>query len=134
MDTTGRFGRREWLLVLGFLLSLGVTGVFAVRSFQAASALHHDQPIRPWMTVPYVAHSYHVPASGLYSALGLSAARPRDRRTLAEIARSQGRPVGQVIAELQQAIAQERAASPPTPARTPATPRGSPSGLPRSTP
>jgi len=115
---TRRVDWREWLIVLGFVLSVALAGVFVVRSFLVVSRLHQDEPIRPWMTVPYVAHSYHVSPSILYQALG-SPSRPNDRRPLSAIARAQHRSVQDVIADLQRAIIQARASSPPSPPDTP---------------
>ncbi len=121
MSTNARHDWREWLVALGFVLSIAVLGVFLVRSFRIASGLRRDEPIRPWMTVPYVARSYHVPPSVLYRALGLPD-RPHDRRPLAALARTQGRPVQDLIGDLQSAILRTRAAAtPPSP-----NPSGSP--------
>ncbi len=121
MRTTWGNNWREWLVALGFVLSIALVGVFVIRSFRIASGLRHDEPIRPWMSVPYVARSYRVPPTTLYGALGLPA-RPHDRRPLAEIAHLQGRPVQDLIGELQSAIQQFRASATPRPPN----PRGSP--------
>ncbi len=112
--STERPGWREWLIVLGFLLSIVIAGVFLVRSLRVAARFHQDEPIRPWMTIPYIARSYRVPPAILFEALGL-AASPRDRRPLTTIARQQHRPVQEVIDDLQQAIRRAREAAPPGP-------------------
>jgi hypothetical protein len=124
MRETEQSGRLEWLIILGFILSVVLVGVFIVRSFHVASTLRQDETIRPWMTVPYVAHSYRVSSSILYQALGLPP-RPHDRRPLAQIARAQQRPVQDVIADLHKAILEARASSPP-PSPTPDHPRSAP--------
>ena len=67
-----------------------------------------DEAIRPWMSVGYVARSYHVPPPVLYRAIDLNDV-PRDRRPLREIAREQNRPVEVLITDLQKAIADFRA-------------------------
>ena len=118
MRRTERFGWLEWLIVLGFVLSIALVGVSIVRSVHMVSRLHQDEPIRPWMTVPYVAHSYHVPSSILYRALGLPPG-PHDRRPLADIARLQHRSVQDVIADLQKAITQARTSPLPSPTDPP---------------
>ena len=126
MEKLRSFGWQQWLLIAGLVLSLGVTGVFAARAMRYVPRRQVDEPIRPWMTVPYIARSYRVPAVVLYQALGLTPA-PRDRRPLIAIARTQNRPVNTLIADLQSDIVRYRAANPtprPTPHPTP-TPRPS---------
>lgn len=110
-----------------FLLALVVAGLFGVRAIQRATywRTHLDVPIRAWMTVPYVAHSYHVPAPLLYDALGVKPVPPPDRRPLRQIAREQNRNVEELINDLQDAIARERAAHPhPPPPREKPSERG----------
>jgi hypothetical protein len=105
----------EWLIILGLILSVALTGVFVVRSVRVAAQFRQDEPIRPWMTIPYVAHSYHVPAAVLYQALGLPLpARPYDRRPLEVVARLQHRPVQDVIADLYRVIKITRTSPPPS--------------------
>lgn len=98
-----------------FLAALIVAGLFGVRAVRHAAywSLHRDVPIHGWMTVTYVAHSYRVPSHVLYQALGIDPSRPHDKRPLRVIARDQNRPVEEIISELQQAIARERASRPP---------------------
>jgi hypothetical protein len=102
-------------LVLGLLLSVAVVAVFAARAMQQSPFRPTVEPIRPWMTVPYIARSHHVPASVLYTALGLPPTQ-HDRRPLLAIARAQHRPVSAVIAAVQAAIVQYH---PPTPTPAP---------------
>jgi hypothetical protein len=111
---TGRVDWREWLILLGFVLSVALVGVFVARSVHVVRQLPQDETIRPWMTVPYVAHSYRVSPSLLLQALGLPA-RPHDRRPISSIARAQHRPLQDVIADLQRAIVQARSSSAPSP-------------------
>ena len=109
------------MLLVAFVLVLLATGLFSVRAVRRAVywRFHRDEPVRPWMSVPYVAHSYHVPPQVLYEALGIPHP-PHDRRPIKEIAEEQNRSLDEVIATLQRAIARERVspspASPPTPA------------------
>jgi hypothetical protein len=104
-----KLGRREWILLLFFLVTLTVTGLFAARAFRRAAYWHEhrDETIRPWMSVGYVAHSYRVPPPVLYQAIGLEPT-PRDRRPLREIAAQQHRSVDILISELQHAIIEFR--------------------------
>ena len=110
-------GWRQWTVLLIFALVVTVTGLFAVRTVRRTIywRQHHDEPIRPWMSVPYVAHSYRVPPHVLYEALGIPP-RPGDHRPLKQIAREQNVPVNRVIETLEKAIVQfKQTNAPPTP-------------------
>ena len=113
--------RREWILLLFFVLALAVTGLVAGRAFRRAAywRAHQDERIRPWMSVGYVAHSYRVPPPVLYQAIGVEPT-PRDRRPLKKIAADQKRSVDILISELQHAIIEFRKSQQPP---------GSPSSL-----
>jgi hypothetical protein len=103
--------RRTILIGLAFLLALSATFVFAYRAGRQAHRLHMEQePIRPWMSVPFIAHTHHVPASQLFAAIGVEPRKPRDHRPVRVLAHELNRPVPQVIQELESAIA---AAHPP---------------------
>jgi hypothetical protein len=109
-----RFGWKPWVLSVAFVLIVLATGLFAVRTFRRAVywRLHRDEVIRPWMSIPYVAHSYRIPPKVLYEALSIDHP-PHDHRPLREVAQQQKRSVDDVIAILQNAIAHERALHPP---------------------
>jgi hypothetical protein len=117
VETLKSFSWRQWLVVALFVLALGATGIHTVRTVRRAIYWreHRDEPIREWMTVGYVAHSYHVPAHVLYSALNLPNTKPHDRRPLREIAREQNRSMNDVRAILQDAITHARPPYPPPP-------------------
>jgi hypothetical protein len=106
----------QWLLVALFLVAVCFTGLFGFRAIRRAIYWHNhrDEPIRSWMSVPYVAHSYRVPPHVLNQAIGLPPMQ-RDRRPLREIAREQRRPVETLISELQDAIIHSRPPYPPPP-------------------
>jgi hypothetical protein len=102
--------RTAWgTLVLGLAL-LAAVAVFFVFGFRAFRFARHmvwqDQPIHAWMSVPFIAHTHHVPKEVLYSALGV-APREHDYRPLRVIARQQNRAVNDVIRDLEKAIAKE---------------------------
>lgn len=105
-----RLGWRRWVILLAFLLAASVAGLFAVRTVRRAVywSHHRDEVIRPWMSVPYVAHSYRVPPHVLYRAVKLNPL-PHDRRPLRDIAREQNRSLEELTADLQGAIADFRA-------------------------
>jgi hypothetical protein len=117
---------RQWLVVLAFLLVLTGTGFFALRTIRAAVYWHYhqDEPIRGWMNVGYVAHSYNVPPHVLYRALGLPH-KPPDRRPLRVIAKEQNRSMDEIRAILLDAIVHARPPYPPPPP-PPADPGSSP--------
>src|SRR5256885_9086021 len=91
-------GRKQWFAVAVLALVLLMTSLFAVRTVRRAVywRLHRDEVIRPWMSVPYVAHSYRVPSHVLYESLGI-APQPHDRRPIRDIAQEQNRSVEEEI-------------------------------------
>ena len=105
---------RDGKAIAAFALVVSVTALFAVRTVRRAIywRLHRDEVIRPWMSVPYIAHSYRVPPHVLYEALRIPPV-PHDRRPIREIASEQNRSVDELIPVLQSAIARERAVHPP---------------------
>ena len=111
-----KFGLQQWLVVLAFVLVVSFTGVFAIRTVRRAIYWHYhqDEPIRAWMSLGYVAHSYNVPPWVLRQALGLpQKTNGPDRRPIRAIAREQNRSVDEVIAILQDAIVHARPPYPP---------------------
>lgn len=109
-------GWRQWLVLLAFAVVVTATSVFAVRTARRALYWHNhtDETIHGWMTIGYVAHSYHVPPHVLYRALGLPHTPP-DKRPLREIAGAQNRSVDDVRAALTDAIIHARPPYPPPP-------------------
>jgi hypothetical protein len=109
-----RLNWQQWLLLAAFLFVVGFTAVHAFRFVRSTVYWHHhrDEAIRGWMTVGYVAHSYHVPPHILYQALGL-ANKPPDKRPLREIAKAQNRSIEEIRAVLQDAIVHARPPYPP---------------------
>lgn len=117
VQTLRSFSWRQWLVVALFVLALGATVVHTARTVRRAAYWreHRDEPINGWMTVGYVAHSYHVPAHLLYSALNLPQTKPHDKRPLREIAREQNRSMDDLRAILQDAIKRARPPDSPPP-------------------
>jgi hypothetical protein len=98
-------GRRNLLLTAGFLLAIALTFVFGYRAGRHAHFLRwENEPIRGWMSLPFVAHAHHVPVETLYGAIGLDPQK-EDRRPIRRIAREQKRPTEDLIQQLDQAIA-----------------------------
>jgi len=76
-----------------FGMASAATVFFAVRSVLFfvywSDPAHRDQPIEGWMTPRYVVQSWQLPPEVMIDALG-EGPMPGKRRTLAEIAASQG--------------------------------------------
>ncbi|WP_052887375.1 hypothetical protein [Thermogemmatispora carboxidivorans] len=124
------------LLGLVLLLCLAVsTTVYAASStYHAVQHLQQQRAlvkagdvrsIRPWMTIPYVAHLCHVPAGYLYRALHVPESPSVQHLTLHALSLRTKRPVDELIRTLQQAIETYRQQHPgpkSTPTREPAAP------------
>lgn len=121
MATVRNYSLKIILLSLGLVASLVLIVVFSMRAVRFAPHRMVDEPIRPWMTLSYVAHSYRVPSYVLFEALDIPYVS-HDRRPLLRIARELNIPVDQVISRLQQAIIHSRPPYPtplPFPSATP---------------
>jgi hypothetical protein len=114
IKTVKGFRWQQWAVLVAFVLVLGFIGQRTFHTYRAASYWRHhrDEPIHGWMRVGYVAHSYHVPPRVLYEALGLPH-QPPDRRPLRAIAKAHNQSLDEVIAILQEAIADARSSRPP---------------------
>jgi hypothetical protein len=101
----GKTWQRTLAVGLAFVLAIAGTLTFASRASRRVRQIHTaNEPIREWMSVPFVAHTHHVPASVLFQAIGVRPREPHDRRSVRRIAHELNRPVPEVIAELQHAI------------------------------
>ena len=90
---------------MAFCVAIAGTFIFAFRAGRHARRLHFEnEPIRPWMSVPFIAHTHHVPAAVLFHAIGIEPEQ-HDRRPLRAIARDQHRPVEDVVRDLERALA-----------------------------
>jgi hypothetical protein len=101
--------RRTVLLAFGLVFAIALTFVFGYRAGRHVRLIRwENEPIRGWMSVPFIAHAHHVPPELLYQAIGLQP-QPKDHRPLRRLAREQKRPVEQIIHDLDAAVAQYRA-------------------------
>lgn len=108
-----RIGRRSrrWVLFVLFSITALTAVVFGLRSYGSflimRSAIEAGAPevssIRPWMTLRYVAATYHVPEAALVAQLSLAPETDRDR-SLRSIAESHGQSVFQYIERVQRAV------------------------------
>jgi len=110
--------RRTLALVLAFMLALGGVYIFVSRASRRVRQIHEvNEPIHAWMSIPFIAHTHHVPAAALFQAIGVHPLEPHDRRSVRRIARELRRPVPELIAQLQRAIATATAQPPGGPPR-----------------
>lgn len=96
---------RLLILSVAFCVAIAGTFIFAFRAGRYAHQLRwENEPIRPWMSIPFIAHTHHVPSALLFHAIGVEP-HPHDRRPIGTIAREQGRPVADVARDLERALA-----------------------------
>lgn len=114
LQTLKRFSWKQWLVLILFFGVVAFTGFYVYRTVERAAYWHNhqDQPIENWMSVRYIAHSYHVPPPVLYEAIKLNP-EPRDRRPLKQIATIQNRSIEEIKNELEAAIIKFRDENPP---------------------
>lgn len=94
--------RRSPLLMAAFGLAVVLCLAFAVRAGLSAWTLAQarGQPVADWMTPRLVVRAYAVEPAQLAAILNLEpGSAPRE--TLAQIAAAQGRPLAQLLAEVQ---------------------------------
>jgi hypothetical protein len=108
----GETWRRALAVGLAFVLAITGTFVFASRAGRRARQIRTvSEPIHAWMSVPFIAHAHHVPASVLFEAIGVRPREPHDWRSVHRIAHDVNRPVPELMRKLQHAI--DAAALPP---------------------
>lgn len=121
MPTLSPRARRTLPIVALLVLSLALLVVVGARSGRAFLEMrnrHRVQTgeavgVRPWMTIPYIARTYHVPEDALFDALGLDDT-PRNRRApLQALAARHGRDLDADIAALNATIDARRGPRPP---------------------
>ncbi len=99
---------RLLLLWIVLAVSLAVAGLMTWHTAgHFRRVAESPEPVRPWMTLHYVARSQHVPADVVYRAAGVAQHLHR-HRSLERIARDQGRPVDNLIGDVRTAIASFR--------------------------
>lgn len=119
ISSSPRFWTRQRLLLVGGLvLALLVTGFFGWRLLGRVLYRPSREPIREWMSVPYVARSYGLPPPVLYEALGLPPRQGADHKPIRELASDLNLTTAEVIATLEARIA-EGPPAPPDEGRPP---------------
>ncbi len=103
------------LVVTGILLciALGLTAFCAVQTVQAFQRFQQVHKlavtgdvstIRPWMTIPFIAHFYKVPENYLDQSLHITNGKAIHHLTLRQLTVRVKRPLGGLIHDIQHAI------------------------------
>jgi hypothetical protein len=111
--TVKYFGPRQWLVIAALLFVLAFTAFFALRAAKGILYwdMRQEEPIRRWMTIPYIARLRSVPEAVLNKAAGLPE-DAHDPRPLIKIAKSQNRHVRALEEELENAVVEYHAFNP----------------------
>jgi hypothetical protein len=117
--------RVRFAFTLILLLLALFCAVFAARAtvetwqqFRQQNALTKSGDVRTidsWMTIPYIAHTYHVPEHYLYSQLQIPESLALHHTTLHSLATRYHRPIDHLVTEVQGAIINYREQHPPGP-------------------
>lgn len=98
-----RIWQRNPILTLAFLLALAASLFFASRAVNMAIVLANraEKPVAGWMTPRYIARSYGLERDDLGRILLAVDDRDDARQPLYALAREQGVPLADLIAEIQ---------------------------------
>lgn len=93
----------------GFALATAVTLFFLVRAVVLviywSDPAHHNEVVKPWMTVGYIAKSWDLDPREIDRLTGLPRPEGHGPWTLQEVAEARGVPVEEIIAQLNAALA-----------------------------
>jgi len=104
----GFMSRRKLILIAALILAIAGTLVFGNKIRRHIRRMRwENEPIRSWMSVPFIAHTHHVRPDILYQAIRVEP-RQHDRRPIRNLARAENRPVADVMHDLEKAIADAR--------------------------
>ncbi|MEO8241280.1 MAG: hypothetical protein ABI832_03155 [bacterium] len=95
--------------VTGFLLAATITLFFLIRMVVAviywSNPAHHNETAKPWMTVGYVAHSWHLDAAQIDQLAGLPGPKGHGPWTLQQMADARSVPVAEIIKLVNETVA-----------------------------
>lgn len=109
------------LLAVGMTIIATLATIQAFQGYQQQSSMLHAGDVRSvsdWMTIPYIARTYHIPEDYLYQWLHITGKQKPVHATLRLLAAHYHRTVNSVIQSVQAAIKAYHAQHPPT-RRTP---------------
>ena len=91
----------------GFLMAAAVTLFFVVRIIWSAIywSNHHNETVRPWMTVGYIGKSWHLDPMEIDTLAGLPSPKGHGPWTIEQIAAARGVEVAVVINKVNDVIA-----------------------------
>lgn len=120
--------RRIVLLTTLLVLSVVLFLIVGVRLTRSALEMRNQRRVqagemlgvRPWMTVPYIARTYHLPEDQIFQALNLNDTRRNRRTPLSVLAARDRRDLDADIATINALIDRRQSPRPPpTPSRAP---------------
>lgn len=105
-----RLWRRHPVLLPAFLLALAAALFFGLRalSFIVTQPWRAEQPVAGWMTPRYIQRTYHIPREVIGAILDVDD-QTEARMPVDALARASGRPLAKVLADLDAAIAAQKA-------------------------
>lgn len=108
----GRLWRRHPVLTLAFALALLAALFFGGRALTFAVTLgwRSEQPVAGWMTPRYIQRTYDLPHEVIAGILDVDD-QTEARLPVDALARQLGRPLAEVLADLEKAIAAHEAQS-----------------------
>ena len=93
----------------GFVLAAAVTLFFMVRIVVSAiywsDPAHHNETVKPWMTVGYIAKSWHLDPREIDRIAGLPSPEGHGPWTIEQIAKARGVAVDEVISQVNAVVA-----------------------------
>lgn len=106
LETFRRSFRERPRTALLFVAAAALTLFFALRLLLAALLWGPPgpRPIEPWMTMRMIGHMYHLDPREIDREAGLPPPQGHPPRTLGDRARENGRPVDEVIGDVEAAI------------------------------
>lgn len=111
--------RQRILLVIGFVAALAATLFFGGRFIGRLFWRPSREPIREWMSIPYVARAYGFPPPLLYEAIGMTPKRENDHTPIRDLAPQLNLTSAELIEKLETYIAQGPPPEPDDPPRKP---------------
>ena len=95
------------LLALFCAISAARSTAETVQNFRQQNALTKSGDVRTissWMTIPYIAHTYHVPEHYLYSQLKIPDSPDQHHTTLHLLASRYHRPIDHLVSDVRGAV------------------------------